>query len=297
MSTKPQRLLIFGAGVIGSVYALRLAQSGLDVTMLARGKRLEVLKRDGLRYNDKGTIKQIPIKTIEKLDDDDIYDFILVPVRYDQAESALSAIKHNRSKNIVTLTNTVGYDSWLEIVGDRLLPGFPGAGGDIKDDVLYAQFGSEKHQGTIFGEINGQITERVKELAKILESANLHYEIQENIQAFHISHTALAIVNKHFYAKDGMVDLETARSENTLSKIAAEIKQNLRLVEQAGIPVIPPETKAWAEMSDNDIIARYRQMLSNDFIIDVKLGNHAVSQKAEILLLDQKFHERLSGGR
>jgi hypothetical protein len=47
----------------------------------------------------------------------------------------------------------MGYDRWLEIIGDRLLPGFPGAGGDMKDGILYTQFGSEKHQGTIFGEI------------------------------------------------------------------------------------------------------------------------------------------------
>jgi 2-dehydropantoate 2-reductase len=295
MNTK-KRLLIFGAGVIGSVYALRFAQYGLDVTMLARGKRLDALKRNGLRYNDNGTIKQIPIKTIEKLDNDDIYNFIFVPVRYDQAESALTVIKNNQSKSIVTLTNTIGYDSWLEIVGDRLLPGFPGAGGDIKEDVLYAQFGSEKHQGTIFGEINGLTTERVKELAQIFESVDLHYEIQKDIQAFHISHTALAIVNKHFYTNDGMVDLESARSVSTLSKIAADIKQNIHLIEQSGIPVIPPETKAMGELPENDIISRYHQMLSNDFIIDVKLGSHAVSQKAEIMLLDGMFHKRYQNG-
>lgn len=294
MNTKRNRLLIFGAGVIGSVYALRFAQYGLDVTLLARGKRLDALKRNGLRYNDNGTIKQISIKTIEKLENDDIYDFILVPVRYDQAESALNAIKNNQSKTIVTLTNTIGYDTWLEIVGDRLLPGFPGAGGDIKEDVLYAQFGSEKHQGTIFGEINGLRTGRVKELAKIFESVDLHYEIQKDIQAFHVSHAALAIVNKHFYTNDGMVDIETARSESTLSKIAADIKQNIHLVEQAGIPVIPPETKVMGELPDSDIISWYRQMLSNDFIIDVKLGNHAVSQKAEIMLLNELFHKKLS---
>lgn len=286
--------MIFGAGVIGSMYALRFAQYGLDVTMLARGKRLDALKRNGLRYNDNGTIKQISIKTIEKLENDDIYDFIFVPVRYDQAESALTVIKNNQSKSIVTLTNTIGYDSWLEIVGDRLLPGFPGAGGDIKEDVLYAQFGSEKHQGTIFGEINGLTTERVKELAQIFESVDLHYEIQKDIQAFHISHTALAIVNKHFYTNDGMVDLESARSVSTLSKIAADIKQNINLIEQTGIPVIPPETKALGELPENDIISHYHQMLSNDFIIDVKLGNHAVSQKAEIMLLDEMFHKKIS---
>ncbi|KFN08364.1 MAG: 2-dehydropantoate 2-reductase N-terminal domain-containing protein [Paenibacillus macerans] len=294
MDTKQNRLLIFGAGVIGSVYSLRFAQSGLDVTLLARGKRLESLKRNGLRYNDNGTIKQTSVKTIEKLENEDIYDFIFVPVRYDQAESALTAIKNNQSKTIVTLTNTIGYDTWLEIVGDRLLPGFPGAGGDIKEDVLYAEFGSEKHQGTIFGEIHGQTTERLKELAKILEAADLHYEIQNNIQAFHVSHAALAIVNKHFYTNDGMVDIETARSESTLSKVAADIKQNIRLVEQAGIPVIPPEMKVMGEWPESDIISSYRQMLSNDFIIDVKLGNHAVSQKAEILLLDELFHKKLS---
>lgn len=124
VNIKQNRLLIFGAGVIGSLYALRFAQSGFDVTLLARGKRLDELKRKGLRYNDNGTIKQLSIKTVEKLADDDIYDFIFVPVRYDQAESALSAIKNNQSKTIITLTNTIGYNSWLEIVGDRLLPGF-----------------------------------------------------------------------------------------------------------------------------------------------------------------------------
>ncbi|NBD24980.1 ketopantoate reductase family protein [Paenibacillus glycinis] len=296
MGIRQHRLLIFGAGVIGSVYALRFARYGLDVTVLARGKRFDELTRNGLRYNENGTIKQLPIKAIDKLEDDDVYDYIFVPVRYDQAESALTAMKNNQSKTIVTLTNTMGYDRWLAIVGDRLLPGFPGAGGDMKEDVLYARFGSEKHQGTIFGEINGLVTERVKKLATILEAANLQYDIQDNILAFHISHTALAIVNKHFYAEDGMVDVETARSESILRRIAADIKQNIQLVERAGIPVIPPETKAMGELPDEAIISRYRQMLSNDFIIDVKLGTHAVNQKAEIMLLEKTFREAMSQG-
>ena len=76
LNVKQKRILIFGAGVVGSIYALRFAQSGLDVTLLARGKRLESLKKDGLRYNDDGVINHISIKTIEKLEDNDIYDFI-----------------------------------------------------------------------------------------------------------------------------------------------------------------------------------------------------------------------------
>ena len=35
------RILIYGAGVIGSFYASRFAKAGLDVTILARGQRLK----------------------------------------------------------------------------------------------------------------------------------------------------------------------------------------------------------------------------------------------------------------
>ncbi|WP_408891990.1 hypothetical protein [Paenibacillus taichungensis] len=55
------------------------------------------------------------------------------------------------------------------------------------------------------------------ELTKLFELIDLHYEIQNDIQASHVSHAAFAIVNKHFYTKDGMVDIETARSESLLS--------------------------------------------------------------------------------
>jgi hypothetical protein len=40
--------LIFGAGVLGSVYAARLREAGHEVTVLARGERLAELRRDGI---------------------------------------------------------------------------------------------------------------------------------------------------------------------------------------------------------------------------------------------------------
>jgi 2-dehydropantoate 2-reductase len=46
------RILIAGAGVIGSVYGVRLLQAGHDVVMLARGARLTDLQREGLVVED-----------------------------------------------------------------------------------------------------------------------------------------------------------------------------------------------------------------------------------------------------
>jgi 2-dehydropantoate 2-reductase len=42
------RILVFGAGVIGSVYAVKLLQAGHEVVMLARGRRLSDLQTHGL---------------------------------------------------------------------------------------------------------------------------------------------------------------------------------------------------------------------------------------------------------
>ena len=140
MSVIKNRVLIFGAGVVGSAYAIKFIEAGIDVTIFARSNRLKALQESGLQYNEKGVVKSIEVNVIGALENDDIYDFVFVPVRYDQSESALLALKDNQSKIIITMTNnSAGFSSWLEIVGDRLLPAFPGVGGQIKEGVLYAQ--------------------------------------------------------------------------------------------------------------------------------------------------------------
>ena len=39
------KILIYGAGVIGSLYAVLFAETGYDTSIYARGKRLEFLKK------------------------------------------------------------------------------------------------------------------------------------------------------------------------------------------------------------------------------------------------------------
>ena len=53
------RILIYGAGVIGSLYATLFAEAGYDTSIYARGKRLEFLKKNGLLYKKKQNIKPV----------------------------------------------------------------------------------------------------------------------------------------------------------------------------------------------------------------------------------------------
>ena len=74
------KLLIYGAGVIGGVYAAAFAETGYDTTVYARGKKLETLKTRGLLYEKNGKTYKANVKVIDALQNDDVYDFIFLTV-------------------------------------------------------------------------------------------------------------------------------------------------------------------------------------------------------------------------
>lgn len=152
------RILIYGAGVIGSLYAVLLKEAGYDTTIYARGHRLEALQNQGLLYKKNNIIKKVDIKVIDYLQDNDIYDFIFLTVRENQLYQALKELKSNKSKNIITMVNSIDtYEKWESIVGKgRILPAFPGAGGSITNDILDASLTPRFIQPTTFSEITGK---------------------------------------------------------------------------------------------------------------------------------------------
>jgi hypothetical protein len=72
------RILIYGAGVIGCLNGALFSEEGYDVTILARGRRLENLSDKGLRYRSGSTVKTAKVNIIETLADNDRYDFVFV---------------------------------------------------------------------------------------------------------------------------------------------------------------------------------------------------------------------------
>ena len=75
------RILIYGAGVIGSLYAVLFVETGYDTSIYSRGKRLEFLKKNGLLYKKKQNIRRAEATILGELSDNDAYDFILLTVR------------------------------------------------------------------------------------------------------------------------------------------------------------------------------------------------------------------------
>ena len=116
------RILIYGAGVIGSLYAALFAEAGYDTSIYARGKRFEALRNNGLLYKKNQEVIKAEIRILGELPNDDIYDFVLLTVRENQLYEALTELKNNKSNTIVTMINSLdSYNKWENIVGKGFL--------------------------------------------------------------------------------------------------------------------------------------------------------------------------------
>ncbi len=73
---KAVRILIFGAGVIGSLYGALLAEAGYEVSVYARGRRLESMSQDGLLVKYKGKIRKASVKVLSRLEAEDRYELV-----------------------------------------------------------------------------------------------------------------------------------------------------------------------------------------------------------------------------
>lgn len=221
------KILIYGAGVIGSLYAVLFSKAGADVTMYARSRRLEFLQNNGLLYKTKDGVQRADVRVVSEVNAEERYDFILVSVRENQLHEALTELKTQKSPTVVTMVNTIEPYSELEkYCGQgRLLPAFPGAGGGFEDGVLDAGLTPRLIQPTTFGEIGGMVTERTKQLAHLFRKSGVPYQIVKDMHDWQISHLGMVVpIADAYYASD---DPEKVYFDKTIMReTGAAIKRN-----------------------------------------------------------------------
>lgn len=192
------RILMFGAGVIGTVYGFALTQAGVDITHYVRpGKKKALEKGIPIRLLDGRSKKpqeldvHYPIKVVETLSPTDDYDYYIVSVRHYQLNSVLPILRDNIGKADVLFFN--GIWEGIELV-DEYLPrakylwGFPVAGGGFNQaGSLNAAILDEVRMG----EIDGRKSPRLQQLQSVFEKAMLKVDVQENMEHWLWVHFAI----------------------------------------------------------------------------------------------------------
>ncbi len=284
------RILIYGAGVIGSLYAALFANAGFDTSLYARGKRLETLQNKGLLYLKNEQVRKADVSVISKLEDGDRYDFIFLTVRENQLYQALRELKTNRSPCIVTMVNSIDdYGKWESVCGKgRILPAFPGAGGSIREDVLDAALTPRLIQPTTFSEISGEKTERTKALSTLFRKARIPYQQVPDMHLWQLCHLAMVVpIADAYYEADH--PKQAGREQKVMHRTAEQLKQNFRLLKKDCGKLSPSKMNFFLFIPLPVLTATL------SFVFESAFGNrfmyqHAVKAPDEMRRLHEQFY-------
>ena len=282
-----RRILIFGAGVIGSVYAGKLALAGHSVSVLARNKRLEELQQNGLLLSVHETSPvKANITIIAALKEDDVYDYIFVTLRKGQLQGAFPVLRKNQSKNFVFMVNTPnGYADWIKQMGqERIIPAFPGAGGKIDNGIVCYSLTSALVQPTTLGEIDGKVTVRINELVSIFRHAGFPTSVSKNMDRWQKNHVAMVCCLAYGIYFDGGNNYTFSKNKNAIIQMNKALKDTFSFLKNSNIGIEPPKLNIF-RIVPLFLLNRYMPFVFNTKWAETVISNHALAGRAEMEML------------
>ena len=289
------RVLIYGAGVIGSLYASLFAESGAETAAFARGRRLESLRRDGLRYEKDGVGRTANVRVLDTLHEDDIYDFIFLTVRENQLHEALTQLRENQSPCIVTMVNSLeDYGLWEQLCGGgRILPAFPGAGGGFEDGVLHAALTPRLIQPTTFGILTPEQEPQAKQLKALFRRAKIPYQQVKDMHAWQLCHLAMVVpIADAYYEADDPANAGADRA--VMAHTAKTLRENFRTLARNGISLSPAKMQMFRYLPLPVMRLALKITFQSRFG-DVFMYRHAMKAPDEMRQLHEQFYAYLAG--
>ncbi len=287
-----RKILVIGAGVLGSLYAGKLHQAGYDVTLLARGNRLQELRQSGLLLQEDSSeaIERFAVEVTDRLDEQDAYDLVLVVVRKNQLPSVLPMLKdHQHTPNVLFLVNNAaGPEALVEALGkERVLLGFPGAGGQRQEGVVRYRLVS-KAQPTTIGEVDGRMTPRLEQIAQVFRDAGLPVATCANMDAWLKTHVALVspVANALYLA--GGSNYRLADTRDGLVLMVRAVKEGLGVLRALDIPITPARYQMLSWLPEPLLVAGLEKAFKSSQA-ELVLARHANAARDEMTTLAEEF--------
>lgn len=232
------RMLVYGAGVLGSQYAVRLQDAGHDVTLVARGDRLSSLQRHGVQIaQDQGAVRRVVVPVVER--PAGAYDLILVLVRAHQVDAVLESVAgvqgdvlflHNWAAGPAPLGAAVGLE--------RVLLGFPVSGaGTMDGDVVRPRPAgiADRFARMPIGEPDGRTTPRLRRVVGAFRAAGIGARAELRMDAWLRTHAAFEVpLGQAVHAAGGPLALADDRA--AIREMAQRMRGSLGAVPGRAVP-------------------------------------------------------------
>ncbi len=236
------KIAIIGSGGVGGYFGAKLAQSGNDVTFLARGAHKEAMQSNGLQVKSIDSDFHITnVSVTDNISDIEESDLVIIAVKAWQIKEVrndlIGLIKDSNSMVLPLENGVMAADELREVLPENnILGGLCRIISKIEGPGIINHIGVKPT--IVFGEWNGKLSERAILLEKVFNEAGIAVKISKDIKAelwkkfIAICVSALLAVTKTTYGE--MRELKETRQ--MMTDLIAEIYE---LSQKKGINIEP----------------------------------------------------------
>jgi len=285
------KILIFGAGVLGSLYAAKFKEAGMDVALVARGKKVNELREKGIVLQDfkTGERTTTKVRILDGMPEEEYFDACVVMIQRTHLTEALKELAKN--PNIPTFVfmqnNVKGPGEMVKTLGrERVMFGHGNAGGERKDGVVYYMIAEEMP----LGEMDGEKTERLEKLAEAFKNAGFKNYFSKNIDSWKRYHMGLAVPFAFAMYRNDSCNYKMAENREDCRKAWRGIKEAFRALKDRGFPVEPPKFKLIFALPEFLVIPLFQRVLKSK-VADIGMARHLRNAQEEMDILAGEFLE------
>jgi 2-dehydropantoate 2-reductase len=255
------KIVILGAGALGTVLGAHLARAGEDVTLIARGQRAAYLQEHGATIT--GLVDfTVPITVATDPQQVHEADILIIAVKtYDMA-SALQSIKHMQVESVLSLQNGILKDEQLaQTFGwDKVL----GAMTHFSADMLPTGIVHFRtNQGVYFGELPESTSPRAQTMGDLFEHAGIAVKTTPHIQSFEWSKYVAWVCLMAPAVLTRLESYKILQDPQMASITVAILHEMAQLATSRGIPlhnIALFPTKTLSQLAFDDTVTHIRQI-------------------------------------
>ena len=210
-------------------------------------------------------------------------------VQKTQLESTLNALKVNSHiPTFVFMKNTAeGPQAMIDALGrERVMMGHANAGGERIGHVVQYMITQE----ITLGELDGQKSDRLRNIADTLKKAKLDVAFSANIDSWKRYHVALAIPFGCAMYMNESCNIRLSENREDVVKCLQGIREAFAVLQKLGYPVEPPKLK-WVFALPDFILAPLYQLVLKTKIADIGRARHLRNGRVDLLSLQVERRE------
>lgn len=180
------KIVMLGAGALGSTIGGTLAKTNEVIFVDQWKDHVDLINRQGLKMTDETKDWFVPVQAQTTGEGIGPVDLVIVLVKSFATKTAIQQLKETgvlgEKTLVMSLQNGLGNEETIaDVIGkENVISGKTYCGGRLIEAGYVA--GRTEGKWTYIGELNGDITSRIQEVAKVFNEAGMLCEVSDNIQ-------------------------------------------------------------------------------------------------------------------